>query len=383
MSKLLHLVIILIWFLPAPLFAIDVGVVLDQNAVYSGTVDFTSFNYKGIVIPRITGLLGGTGDFYISAGFNFMNDPLSLVPELLRTELSGRYGNIDYTIGRMDYEDPLGYIATGLFDGGQLSFDTAVGSFSAGAWYTGLLYKKRTGIEMTENEREANKADIESNNFGATYFAPSRAFAAVDWEHKGLWDRALARLSLLSQFDFTGEKVNSQYLAGKAIIPFGAFSVDFGGCFELIKANDDIGSAFAVESAFAWMSPIHRLSFSAKYASGGSDTLAAFLPLTTNTQGQILKPKLSGIAMLSLDYIARLNEMFSIGLYPAFFILTDSESRGKGMLGGEIFTALYWSPVPDISVNLGAGVYMPSPENAAPDEKTYWRLELNVILSLF
>jgi hypothetical protein len=386
---LLTLLFVLCSFLFVPsLFAVDVGLVLDQNAEYSGSDNDTAFTYKGIAIPRITGLIGDNGDFYFSGGFSYKNNPWGYVPELLRTDLSWRSGNSEITIGRMEYDDPIGYIASGLFDGARFSQNTDFGEFSIGAWYTGFLYKKRANVEMTEKEYKANNTAIEYKdykNFFNTYFATRRVLAAVDWEHKGLLDRAIARLSLLGQFDLTDEKINSQYLAGKVIIPFGGFSFDLGGCFELIEANKKIGSTFAAEAAFGWRNPVHYLSLDAKYTSGESDTLAAFLPLTTNTKGQILKPKLSAITMISMNYTARLHEVFSVGLYPAYFMLNDSESikKDKRMLGGEIFGAFYWSPAPDIGINLGGGAFLASLGNVAPDEKTYWRVELNVVLSLF
>jgi hypothetical protein len=364
------------------LFAVDVGVVLDQNAEYSSSGEDTAFAYDGIIIPRITGLVGDKGDFYVSAGLSYMNDPWSFVPELLQTDFNWHSGNMGLTIGRMSYDDPLGYIASGLFDGGRVTFNTDNGSFSAGAWYTGLLYKKRVNIEMTDNEYTANNAALDYDDFANTYFAPRRVLAAVDWEHDGLLEKAIARLSLLSQFDLTEEKLNSQYLAGKIIIPYKVFSFNLGGCFELIEGNDKTGSGFAAEAAVEWRHAIHYFSLGAKYASGKTDTLTAFLPLTTNTQGNILEPKLSGISMFSLDYTARLHETFSAGLYPAYFILTDSDSEKK-LLGGEMYAAVFWSPIPDIGILLGGGAFMPSLGNVTPEEKISWRIKLNVILALF
>ena len=55
------------------LFAVDVGLVLDQNAIVIG--DGPAFGYNGIFIPRITGLIGNAGDFYISGGINYKSDP--------------------------------------------------------------------------------------------------------------------------------------------------------------------------------------------------------------------------------------------------------------------------------------------------------------------
>jgi len=356
----------------------DVGLVVDQNAIVSGTSGGAGFGYNGIAIPRITGLIGDAGDFYISGGFNFKSNPGSFVPEFLRTDFIYRYGSMDFAAGRMAYDDPLGYVASGLFDGARFSQYTNIGKFSAGAWYTGLLYKERAKIEMTENEYAAYKADIDWNDFSNTYYAPRRFLAAVDWAYKGFLENAIAKLSLLSQFDLSEEELHSQYLVGKAIIPFGAFSIDLGGSFELIEANNKIGTALAVEAAPAWRNNVHYVSLGIKYASGESDGMAAFLPLTTNAPGQIWKPKLSGITMLSLDYTARLYETLSVGFYPAYYILNGSGNNGRN--GGEIFGAAYWSPSPEIGINLGAGA---SFGNVALDEKASWRVALNVVLSLF
>jgi len=367
----------------SPLFALDVGVVLNQKAEYSGTDNETEFSYTGVVIPRITGLVGDAGDFYVSAGLNFQNGPWAFIPELLRTDFNFQTGNIYLTIGRMSYDDPLGYIASGLFDGARFSYHANIGMFSAGAWYTGLLYKKRANIEMTENENMAINTDLDYGDFANTYFAPRRFLAAVDWEHNGLWEKAIAKLSLLGQFDLTEEKLNSQYFAGKIIIPYGTFGFNLGGCFELIEANDKTGSAFAAEAAVEWRHPIHYISLGAKYASGKSDSSPEFLPLTTVTQGHILEPKLSSLTMISLDYIARLDETYSAGLFPAYFMLNGSENADKNLLGAEIYAAFYWSPIPDISINLGAGAFLPSLGNVSPDEKANWRVELNIVISLY
>jgi len=356
------------------LFAVDVGLVVDQNAVVSGD----GFGYNGIAIPRITGLIGDAGDFYISGGFNFKTNPGSFVPEFLRTDFIYRYDSMDFAAGRMAYDDPLGYVASGLFDGARFSQYTNIGKFSAGAWYTGLLYKERAKIQMTENEYAAYKAAIDWNDFSNSYYAPRRFLTAIDWEHKGVFEKAIVRLSLLGQFDITEEKLHSQYLVGKAIIPYGAFSVDLGGSFELIEAKDKTRPAFAVDAALAWKNSMHFVSLGVKHASGENGGVAAFTPLTTNAPGQILRPKISGLTMLSVDYTARLFDTLSVGFYPAYYILNGKGSNGRN--GGEIFGAAYWSPAPDVSVNLGGGA---SFGNVVSDEKAGWRVALNVVLSLF
>ena len=71
----------LVWFVvkicifaPA-LFAYDIGLVLDQNMAYSGAGDESNFEFNGILVPRVSGLLGDNGEFFVSGGLNYQNDP--------------------------------------------------------------------------------------------------------------------------------------------------------------------------------------------------------------------------------------------------------------------------------------------------------------------
>ena len=370
------------------IWAFDVGLMLDQNAYYSGVESDIAFAYKGVAIPRLSGLMGNIGEFYISAGINYQYNPWGFVPELLRTELSFSGNGLELSLGRMSYSDPLGFIASGLLDGGRFSFNTKAGTFSLGAWYTGLIYKKRITIEMTEDEANSNKATLNYGDFFGSYFAPRRVLIAFDWEHQGLGERVFARFSFLGQVDFTGAELNSQYLIGKMIVPFEIFSAGFGGCFELIENSENRGMASALELELAWKTASQGLSLLVRYSSAKSGSLAMFLPVTTNAQGQILAAKLSGLSMASLDYTARLHRTFTIGFTPSFFFRNDfnnayGNTSGKFFMGAEFFGAFYWNPLPDISVNLGGGAFLPSLRNDTPDGKTFWKVELNLVLSLF
>ena len=376
------LLCLLLIFACSLLPAFDFGLVLDQTVDYSGFGNDTAFLYKGILVPRVSGLFGENGAFIFSAGLNYQNDPWALAPELLHTEISWRLGITDFRMGRMDYSDPLGYVATGLFDGMRISFDTPAGLFSVGGWYTGLLLKSRVNIEMTEDEWTLNNSPINYSDFVNTYFAPRRVLAALDWEHPGLAERILTKFSAIGQFDLSGEDLNSHYLLGKMTIPIGAFAFELGGCFELIQYRGNLDTAFAAEAGFSWKGAMQGLHLMGRYASGETDSMAAFLPVTSNLHGFVWKPKLSGLSVISLDYTARFHRTFAFGLSPNYYMFNGS-GFDKRLLGGEAFAALYWSPVSDISINLGGGAFMPSLGNVAPDEKIFWRVELNMIISIF
>ena len=375
------------------LWAFDFGLILDQSPALSGTGKDTAFEYEAILIPRFSALLGDKGNIYVSAGLDFKSDPLNAVPELLRTEFSWRFGNSDLKIGRIQYTDPLGFIADGLFDGLHYSLDTAAGSFSAGAWYTGLLYKRRAYITMTSKEKESYYTPLSYSDFANTYFAGKRLVAALGWEHPGLKEILRVKFALLGQVDLDGTDLHSQYAAGKASLPLGNFIFDLGATLELVENSSDFGIGLAGELGITWLLPTKledRLLFLGRFSSGvlEDSSITAFLPITTSNQGSVLREKLSGLSMLSLDYLARFHRTFSAGISSSYFILSDKGTFTRlgndgYFLGNEFYGRLMWSPVSDIQVNFGGGVFLPRLGNAAPDADMPWRIDLNVILLLY
>jgi len=396
-SKLFICIVFILWATlnGTSVWAMDFGLVLDQNAAFSGYSNQSSFDYNGILIPRFSTPLGSSGGLYISAGANFQNDPWSLVPELLRTDVYWDFDNAELRAGRMAYSDPLGFIANGLFDGARISLDTQAGTFSAGGWYTGFLYKKRANITMTDKELQSSYTDLDYSDFFNTYFAPKRVVAALDWEHPGLAELVRANVSLIGQFDLSGgDTLHSQYAALKFSVPVSAFIFSLGGGLELAEAKGaDLGYALAGELGAAWQLPIKldsQLSLLGRFTSGVIDgsSIVAFQPVTTVDQGDILQAKISGLSLISLDYLARVCPPFAFGITSTYFIRSDKGTyQGYGsdgyFLGNEFSGRLLWSPVSDVQVNLGGGVFLPSLGDAAPNADMLWRITLNVTLSLY
>jgi len=382
------------------LFAFDFGLTFNQNFGVSGYGSDSSFRYSGSMVPRVSGLIGENSDYYASAGFEAAYlGGLSFIPELLRTEFSFRSSALVVKAGRMYHSDPLGLIASGLFDGARVSYDSSVGSFYVGGWYTGLLYKKRINIEMTAADYEQTNVPLDTDNYWNAYFAPKRMLAGLGWEHLSLGGEASASAALLGQFDLSsGEALNSQYIAGKVSLPVKAFSFGLGGGFELIQQENKFGTGFVAELGLGFVPPIplsSKLSLLARYASGETGGNAyAFLPVTTVGQGNILGAKLSGVTMIQADYIAHLNNTFSAGISSSYFIrndlktyigypLPEEKNNGGNSLGNEFFARILWSPYSDIHANLGGGIFLPSMGDAAPNAGNNWRVELNVILLLY
>jgi len=375
--------------------AADFGLILDLTP---GAGDYGAggdFDFSGIIIPRFSVPIGDTGEIFISAGVkaDYQNESWSVIPELLRTEFSMRLNDLELKLGRTQYADPLGFIADGIFDGALVSLDTPeFGSFSLGALYTGLLSKNRIKITMTREEFESFYTETDYSNFADTYFAPRRLIVSLGWEHPGLWEIVMAKTALISQSDLGGG-LHSQYLAVNFTIPVRAFVFDLGGCLELIEDGRETGLGMAGKIGVSWYPPGRiedRLSFTGRFSSGTTEdgVISAFLPITTASQGDVLKAKLSGLSMLSLDYLARLHKSFSAGVSLSAFIRGDlatySNFGGEGYwLGDEFFGRLIWSPVSDVQINLGGGVFLPALGDVSPKSAPLWRVELNLILALY
>jgi hypothetical protein len=388
-------------------WATDFGLLVDQRAGYGGIVNNSSQpDYRGILLPRFSTLLDDSGEFYISAGLAMIyeNEDWAFVPELLRTEFHWLFNWGDFTIGRMQYSDPLGIVAAGLFDGARFTFDTMAGSFSAGALYTGFLYKKRANIAMTDDERESLGAGLDYNDFMDTYFAPRRALFALDWAHPSLAGGFLrTNFALLGQFDLTGGDMHTQYVMGRLTFPFGAFSFDLGGSLGLglLQDSADLELCFAAEAAATWTLPtpfVSRLSLMGRYTSGVSEggEFNAFRPVTISAQSPVLQPRTPGTSMVFLDYSARFNRNFAMSFLSYYFIRNDlytytgypiivtgngAENKGH-LLGNEFFLRLFWIPASDVHFNLGGGIFLPSMGNVAPGQANVWRIELGLVISL-
>jgi hypothetical protein len=136
------------------------------------------------------------------------------------------------------------------------------------------------------------------------------------------------------------------------------------------------------------------LSFNGRFTSGKAESgsMSAFVPINALYHGDILKAEIPGLSMLSLKYLARLHEAYSIGLTASHFVLSDKgsytayplygEPADNYFLGTEFFGRFIWSPLSDLNLTLGGGIFLPSLGNAAPKADPRWRVELAVNLAL-
>jgi hypothetical protein len=381
------IIVLLLLCFPACLWAFDFGVELDQDFGVSGTGDESEIDYSAVLIPHFAVSLGASADLYISAAFEavYEYEKFSFVVELLHTEISLRFGNFKLRAGRIPYADPLGFTVEGYFDGAQVLFDTKAGTFYAGGWYTGLLYKKNANITMTGNDIILYDKDLDYDNFSGTYFASRRMLMAVGWEHPAIAGALRLRTAVFGQYDLNDTDLyNSMYISAKAAIPVNQFVITMGGCMQIAQAGDYTGYGAAGELAFLWIIPTpfySQLSLIGRFSSGKTDSIDPFVPITTSPQGDVLEAKLSGISVFFLDYTAELHPTVSTSLTASYFITTGNEDNIA--LGGEFFGRLIWSPVTDIILTLGAGAFLPSMGNVNPKADAQWRFVLGLVLVIY
>ena len=384
--------LVILFLLPACLWAVDFGLVANVFSGYGNTesVDEATFEFKADLWPRLSFLIGDNGEFFMSAGISFADSEPALVPALLRTDFTMRFGNSGIRAGRMNYSDPLSFIASGLFDGIQLFSNSPSGRFSAGVWYTGFLYKNTAEITMTEDDQESFVVPLDLNDFN-TYFAPKRMFTALEWSHPSLGEMLSINVTAIGQIDFTGAAYNNMYLLAKAGKPVNNFIFEFGGGLEIVMESSEsekpVKLAFAGDAGLSWILPTNifsRLSLTGKIASWQMENdISEFTPITTVYYGEILKHKMSGLTVLSLNYSARLNEAFGTSLTASCFYRYDEDSEELRGPGTEITGRLIWSPLSDLQLNLGGGAYLPALSNTGTSDKSRWFVGLSAILSIF
>jgi hypothetical protein len=105
----------------------------------------------------------------------------------------------------------------------------------------------------------------------------------------------------------------------------------------------------------------------------------------------VLRPRVSGLALVEAGYAVRLHNVLSVEAGTAYFFRTDShtysdpdldEDSLSPLLGGEVSGSLTWAPVSDISFTLGGGAFFPQWGKAfASDAAMRWRVSLETILS--
>ncbi|MCL2443530.1 MAG: hypothetical protein FWD13_08740 [Treponema sp.] len=366
--KRLLVIFILLVFTAGFAYSIDFGLLADQkieveDSIFSYTAGFTPWfswnNGKGMSL-----YLSGNLSLKYDTGIGWSKP--ALIFDLTRSAFNYRINQeMSLEAGRINYTDTLGFSASGLFDGVRFSTDTSIGNFNAGIFYTGLLYKETAKILMTADDI-VNYVKLWDDDIG-NYFASQRLLAAVRWD-KPLGESSNLYAEVLTQFDLTGntETLNSQYgMAKIELFPTSKLMITTGALFETSQNNNgDFGLTFGLLAQLKTELPTplnDSLGLTIKFTSAStSDAFPAFTPINSIPQGAVFPGTLAGLALIGLDYNARITSSLFADCALRYFIRTYNDPSSEGSFhGGEVWASLAWQPFDDVRGSLGVGAFFP------------------------
>ncbi|MCL2758914.1 MAG: hypothetical protein FWD22_01735 [Treponema sp.] len=383
------LLLILFAFITGFAFSYDYGLLTDQRFEF----DNEAFVYYPIFIPWFS-WDGGEGlSVYLSgilslkyrsskSGENDGWGSPALVPEISR--FSARYrlqDNFFIEAGRITYSDCLGMTAYGLFDGVKIETGLPVGYLNAGLFFTGLLYKETAQIMMTETDA-FNFVDKDN------YFASSRFFANARYDLP-IQEEYLLSLETLFQFDINGASdfLHSQYAQAMVeFFPQNKAGVAVGALFELMERKNEVNAAFGALARFRMDMPTEfdsGVRVTCKFTSGPfNDTSYAFAPVSSPAMGLIFSETISGLALISADYTARLRGDLLADAALSYFFRTYKDPLVDGSIYGcELQASVAWQPYDDLRASLGCGLFFPGLGNIYADTKTLWKIKASIMMS--
>jgi len=382
----------------ASLGALDFGMVLGQTALFKGVIDkdteefVLETGYAATLTPRLSFSIGNSMELFFAARLNYdyVEAPY-LVPELLRAEFLYHTDRARLAVGRMQYTAPFEYVADSSFDGVRADTATMWGNFYYGLWFTGLLYKKSANIIITDDDAFNYMTPVDYGNFVDTYFASRRLVSAFGWENPAVAGIINAKAAIAGQYDLNNlfgrdtSYMSSLYFMGRFTVPFGNFSFELGGLYQIAVSDLETGSGFTWDVSVNYY--LHtkfptRFTFSGYFSlDDGRDTLPNLVPINTKTFGMIADASPSGIAAFSFDYAVRINSAVSVSAGTMYYVrssvLNAASQAGINsfrLIENEIYAQAVWSPLSDFQMSLGGGLDISS------DPK--WKIKLGMILAL-
>ncbi|MDR3248597.1 MAG: hypothetical protein LBT39_07410 [Treponema sp.] len=295
--------------------------------------------------------------------------------------------------GRVPFHDPLAHIASGLFDGLTASLNRDRNSLDAALLFTGLQYKERAKVVMTEG-------DLQDYLDKDLYFAANRLLVSTFWQSRSLggWDNALDA-GALAQVDMRGgdgEKLHSQYLLGKFRFPvLTLIDITAGGIFGI--KEQDSGSALSfmgsLDVGYALPGAVtDRLTVGGLFSSGVADRyVRPYFPVSAIAEGEVYTPTPSGLYTVKLMYEANLVDTLYVNAAGRYFwrstrdIIPGSAKTGaseEDQLGLELYGSTVWAPLSDLSFKVGGGVFFPDGPLKEVDTPVMWKLEVTATVSL-
>jgi hypothetical protein len=393
-----------------PAAAFDIGLTMQQSLDLAEPGDNPSvLSYTGSYAPWFSLALDDHTGLYLSAKLStpyksglWRPESPPLLPELGRFEVSWRpRPNVYLEMGRVPFQDTLGIIASGLFDGLSGSIVMGKARISGGLLYTGFLYKETAKIVMTPSDLGAYGVPFDYEDFADSYFASRRIILSIAGEFTDLSPHSTLGINALAQYDLNSPasayRLHTQYLSARfTFLPRETLTLSGGGVLGMGQNQDkDFYTHFALIAGVDWEVPgpqVDMLQGEFRWSSGAvNQGIQAFAPISAIPQGQVFSPRFSGLMTIRGKYSVRSSSTLSLSAEGTYFIRTDGLTlngddylpSSSYLLGGEIYGSLLWAPVSDLMLNMGVGAFYPQLGDAFnKDAPIRWRLSIGLLFSL-
>jgi hypothetical protein len=405
--KRLNLAALLLLFSAALAVAADFGLVLNEK-IEEKDIDGAVFSWTQTASPWLSIVRSSELSFYLSLDLSLEYSDTSKIHtsddhddwrplfQVGRSQALWKpLPSLFVEAGRITFEDPLGSVATGLFDGAKASLSLGPNTLNLSALYSGLQYKERAKIVMTQGDL-LDYADKD------IYFSAKRLLFSAFWQTRRVGNfENILDLGGLVQTDLRSsdeERLHSQYLLGKFSLPlFSVVTLGAGGIFGL--KQQDSGDAFSLAGDFSAGLAVpgslaDRISLSWFVSSGSSgSSYRPYFPVTAIAGGEVFTPSLAALSVAKLLYQAKPFDSLYFDIALRYFWRTTREGGiipgigatsdiEKDNLGAEFYTSGVWTPLSDLSFSLGWGLFIPDGPVKDVSTTTLWKLTTAMTLSL-
>lgn len=299
-------------------------------------------------------------------------------------------------MGRVPFQDALGLVANAAFDGAALGFAGERHAFSAAAFYTGLTYKETARLLLSRRDKFAY--------YQEGYFAPPHLIMAAGYDFfPSFWSGAQLGLNVIHEIDLR-ENARSRTTFGlfKIALPFaGNCLLQGGAVFSWAEENEVPQYALASTLDFSIdLSKYYpsQLFFELKLFYGAFDAVEPMPVITFQDLSALYSPEQARLIRFKTSYLARFSEILSFECAFLLFARLSAESlpsvplygayenpdASGFLLGEELLLSAVWTPLSDLSFNLGAGFFFPDNGPSSvylPMAPIAWTLRLGVLLS--
>jgi len=280
-------------------FSLDFGGNLDMSAMYYQDSDGTFYNSDTLYFWASSDLPAGLKIYALgNIGFNTED---YMVFDLNYLKVENREPSVlNYTVGRFGISDFSGYVVHQRIDGVSVVLNYPGFTASVKAGYTGLLFNRASGIEMTLTDQAdgTDLLDLES----------PRIVAGAEGEFPELAGGFDVRTDVWVQFDLRddsdlvsgGGTLDTQYFGvslsgpvspglyvdGFAYLGTGSESFPAGSPdYSILSFMGSVGARYYMEQFF-----YSRISARFLYFSGDSDYTGSFLEGNSSGDGTVFTP---------------------------------------------------------------------------------------------